>query len=281
MTKEAEDLIEKDVAIQTKDKKNGQEMPVEFTVKETLCDSDSVHIVLEVQAKDKEKYLLVPENSKKSENVSGLGIKEEKTIGEYADSKGLKLLYINHGFDDSSEFSPLSYSFDHVLVNDDTMNIYISARKESSNKKLNVAVECSVRGTPGTKGTLCSTLNFKLRDRSSGKKVSYTSDGKMAVKGTKAVVTKVTMERTEVNTYVKVYYSNPDKDLESGLFFRIRDEKGTLWDWSDAESGDLGSGKYCCTLTYDSAEFPEKCILEAFDCWETNDIFGQFTITKE
>ena len=90
-------------------------MPVDFKVKEALCDRGSVSIVLEAKVKEKGKYLLVDTMSLPSDPVSNLGIKEEKTIGEYAKDKGLQLLRIGHGFADSSDFSPSTYTLDSVL----------------------------------------------------------------------------------------------------------------------------------------------------------------------
>jgi len=100
LTKEASELIERDV-VQTEDKEGKEGMPVDFKVKEALCDRGSVSIVLEAKVKEKGKYLLVDTMSLPSDPVSNLGIKEEKTIGEYAKDKGLQLLRIGHGFADS------------------------------------------------------------------------------------------------------------------------------------------------------------------------------------
>lgn len=286
LTNEARDLIERDVAVQTKDKEGSREMPVDIKVKETLCDSGSVNIVLEVKAKEKGKYLLVSESSEENDCISSYGIKTEKTIREYSKSKDLELLYVDFDFDDGSDFSRSAYRTDYALVNDDTLDICLSVEEnveENRSKNLNVALKCSVRRASDMTSRFYSTLNFKLQDKSSSKKASYTSDEKMVVKGTEAVVTKVTMERTEVNTYVKVYYNNPNgEDPEDGLFFRIKDESGTPWEEVAGAGGiNLGGGKYCCSLTCNSTEFPDKCVLEAFDCLETNVVFDRFTISKK
>lgn len=196
LTKEADNLIERDIAVKAKDK----EMPVDFEVKEALCDRGSVSIVLQATAKEKGKYFLIGAGMMESEPVANVGIDKDMTIGEYATSKGLDLLRINHGFPDYSLFSSSSYTSDCVSVNDDTLELYLNVRKESDIKNLDVAVKCSVIGVG--KG-VSSTLNFKLQDKSSSEKVLYAAEGKMAIKGTKAVVTKVTMEKTEVHTYVK------------------------------------------------------------------------------
>lgn len=282
LTKEADNLIEKHISIQAQDKEDGQEMPVDFEVKEALCDSGSVSIVLWATAKEKGKYFLVGADMEESEPVLNLGIDEDRTVGEYAKSKGLDLLFVGHGFADEGIFASSSYTSDCVSVNDDTLELYLDVRKENASKDLDVAVECSVKGATDEK-SVSSILNFKLQDKSTFEKVLYAAEEKMAVKGTNAVVTEVTMERTAVHTYVKVYYSYPDKGEDDGLFFRIRDEKGKRWKLFDGTDKNLGNGKYCCDLVYNHMEFPEKCILEAFDCWESDvdkQSFGQFGISK-
>jgi len=288
LTKEAENLIERDITVQTQDKKDGQEMPVDFEVKEALCDSGYVSIVLRATAKEKGKYFLADALMDKSESVSDLGIDEDMTIGEYAKSKGLDLLFVGYGFAKECLRVSYSYTSNCVSVNDDTLELYLNIRKEeirkeNANKDLDVAVECSVRGAAVGK-TVSSILNFKLQDKSSSEKALYAAEGKMAVKGTKAVVTKVTMERTEVHTYVKVYFSCPDRGEGDCLSFRMRDEKGEAWKGGFGGTvKDLGDGKYCSEDVYDRMEFPEKFILEAYDCEELDvdkQSFGQFEVSK-
>ena len=287
LPKGADNLIERDIAVQTQDKEYGQEMPVDFEVKEALCDSGCVSIVLQAKAKEKGKYFLVDGNLNLLENpasasVSCLGIDEDMTIGEYAKSKGLGLLFLECGFADEGIFASSAYSSDCVFVNNDTLEFYLEVRKENAIKDLDVAVECSVRGATVGK-SVSSTLNFKLQDKSTSEKALYAAEEKMVVKGTKAVVTKVTMERTEVHTYVKVYFSCPNKEKGDGIIFRMLDEKGERWKLFDGTAEYLGDGKYCCDLVCDNVEFPEKCILEAYD-WLEMDVdkqpYGQFEIFR-
>lgn len=284
LTKEADNLIERDIAVQTQDKKDGQEMPVDFEVKEALCDSGCVSIVLRATAKEKGKYFLSDgKMAKESDSVIGLGIDEDMTIGEYAKSKGLDLLFVDYGFADEGVFAQSSYKSDCMSVNDDTLDIYLQVRKENADKDLDVAVECSVSGATVGK-TVSSILNFKLQDKSTSEKALYAAEEKMAVKGTKAVVTKVTMETTEVHTYVKIYYRYPNKeDDDCRLGFRVLDEKGEPWKDSGGVGKDLGGGKYCKELVDEPVELPEKCILEVHDCEELDfdkRFLGQFEISK-
>lgn len=294
LPKEADKLVERDV-VQTTDKQDSEKIPVDFKVREALCDSGSVNIVLEAKVKEKEKgkYLLVCEGMSQSESVSTLGIKGNQKIGEYAKSKGLKLLYIGHEFADSSEFAPSCYTSGGLIEGEDTLVLYLSTEKKSGDKDLNVAVKCSVSETLGGKSSFCSTLDFKLQDKSSSSKVSYTSGEKMVLKDVKAVVTGVTMEKSALNTYVTIYYrykGKTRKEIEDdGLFFHIKDsigeERGNRWDQAlfDGTGGiDLGDGTYCCKLAYTSMELPEKCVLMAHEVGngEKNIVYGEFELSK-
>lgn len=126
------------------------------------------------------------------------------------------MLYINHGFADYGLVLSYSYTSDCASVNDDTLELYLNVRKEylnvrkeNASKDLDVAVKCSVRGAATDVGSVSSTLNFKLQDKSSSEKVLYAAEGKMAVKGTRAVVTKVTMEKTEqYNAKDKIFFDS-------------------------------------------------------------------------
>jgi hypothetical protein len=287
LTKEASELIERDV-VQTEDKEGKEGMPVDFKVKEALCDRGSVSIVLEAKVKEKGKYLLVDTMSLPSDPVSNLGIKEEKTIGEYAKDKGLQLLRIGHGFADSSDFSPSTYTLDSVLEDDGTMYLYLSAEKKGDDKDLDVAVKCEAE-------KYSTILNFKLQDKSSSRKASYAAKEKIVLKDVKAVVTKVVVEKSDVNTYVNIYYRYPGKTEEEilqddgGLFFRIADSIGEerLGRWSqaffDATGGrSEGDGLYSCRLVYTGMELPEKFVLVAYDIEnsEKGIIYGEFELSK-
>ncbi len=104
----------------------------------------------------------------------------------------------------------------------------------------------------------------------------------MEVPGTQAVITKVAVEKTEVSTYVTVYYTDPQGDTdENGLAFRMKDKTGeNIWNGKGGSGVvSLGNGSYSQRMVYDVLDFPEECTLEAFNCWEKN-IYGQFELTR-
>ena len=77
-------LIEKDPVQQ----EDGDSI-LTYTVKEALCDKNSVQVVVEVTAKERGKYLLAGQDTMNEDPVRNLGIESDKTIGEYAAEKGL------------------------------------------------------------------------------------------------------------------------------------------------------------------------------------------------
>lgn len=279
LSEDANKLIETKIP-QTQKKDITEEMPVEFTAQEALCDSGSVSLIIEAKAKTSGKYLLAYKDCLETDPVSNLGIDGKGTIKEYAEEKGLEILYLGTNFAQDSPFSPGVCSIDYKLAADDVMEIGITGERNADQKDLNVIMLNTVQTAVGSDEVLKSTNTFELQDKSSSKTVLYAAKKEMKVKGTSAVVTKVTVEATEVNNYVKVYFTNPNATDEDGLTFRIKDSKDAKeWNGGGGYVEDLGDGNYCQHLKYDAGKLPENCILEVFDCWEKN-VYGQFEISK-
>lgn len=278
LSEEADKLIETEIP-QTQKKNITEEMPVEFTAKEALCDSGSVNLIIEAKAKESGKYLLAFEDSLETDPVSNLGIKGDGTIGEYAEERGLKILYLGTGFAQDSPFSPGVCSFDCKSAGDDVLEIWVRADRTTADKDALSVIMLNTVRVAGSEEILKSTNTFELQDKSSRETVLYKAEEEIKVKGTSAVVTKIEMEATEVGNYVKVYFTNPKAAEDDGLTFRIKDNKDAEeWKGSGGYVEDLGDGKYCEYLTYSAGKLPQKCILEAFNCWEKN-IYGQYEIS--
>lgn len=278
LSEDANKLIETEIP-QTQKKDITEEMPVEFTAQEALCDSGSVSLIIEAKAKTRGKYLLAYQDCLETDPVSNLGIKGKGTIGEYAEERGLEILYLGTSFAPDSPFNPSTCSIDYKLAEDDVLEIGITGERTADQKGLNVIMLNTVQTSVGSEEILKSTNSFELHDKSSSETALYTAKGDMKVKGTSAVVTKITVETTEVNNYVKVYFTSADASDEDGLTFRFRDSKDAEeWDGQGGYVEQLGDGKYCQHLTYNAGKLPEKCILEAFNCWEKN-VYGQFEVS--
>lgn len=76
MPEEAQALIEKEPVQQ----EDGDSI-ITYTVKEALCDKNSVQIVVEATAKERGKYLLVGQDTIEEDKVNNLGINSDLTVG--------------------------------------------------------------------------------------------------------------------------------------------------------------------------------------------------------
>ena len=282
LSPEANELIETDIE-QVKKDEEAEQMPVGFTVRESLCDRGSVSIIVEARAKERGKYLLVGPDSEETYPVSDLGIKKDKrTIGQYAKDKGLEIINVNSGFDHQGGFFPDSESIEYKQVEDDVLNLCIRAKREKDQKDLHVILKNTIQ-TPEIRATggdsIVSTNSFDLTDKSSSDLMEYKAKKAMKIKGTSAKVTKITVEKTEVGNYINVYYTNPDADKEDGLTFRMKNSKDSEeWNFKEGFTEKLEDGTYRCRMDYESGELPKTCVLEAFDCMEKN-VFGQFKVS--
>lgn len=279
LSEDANKLIETDI-VQIPDKETAAKIPVTFTVQEALCDSGTVNIVVQAKANESGKYLLVPQDALETDSMENLGLDSTQTISEYAKEKNLEILYVNSGFKVGSPFFPGVCSGYTKSIQDDILAIGITAEREADDTELDVLFENAVWKS-GSEDIIKTTSSFQLQDSSSSKVVSYKANGSMEVPGTSAIVTNVEMEKTEVHTYVTVYYTNKQADWDDGMTFRIKDSRNeNTWQLSTGSGvEDLGNGNYRQRMTYDAIDFPDQCILEAFDCWEKN-IYGQFEISR-
>lgn len=278
LSPEANDLIETDIEQMKKDEE-AEQMPVEFTVRESLCDRGSVSIIVEARAKERGKYLLIGPDSEETDPVSDLGIKKDKRrMGQYAKDKGLEILRVGTGFDYQSGFFPDSCSVEYKQVEDDVLNLCIRAEREKDQNDLHVVLSNTVQRAPGS-DPIVSTNSFELTDKSSSDQMEYKAKRAMKVKGTSAEVTKVTVEKTEVGNYINIYYTYSEEVEEDALMFRMKNSKDSEeWEFKTGRTDKLEDGTYRCRLDYESGELPKTCVLEAFD-YEEKNVFEQFKVS--
>lgn len=283
LTDDANQLIETDIA-QTTREESGEAFPVSFTVQEALCDSGSVNIVIEAQAAEKDKYLLVTNDCTPEDNVADIGIQGEGSLGDYAKSKGLEILYVSSGFQTGSPFFPASCSRVSKSVQDGTLDIFLSADRAQDDTDLDVIMTHTIRpaSAEDENDVLKTSTSFALNDASSSLTAAYHAQGSLDVPGTEVTVTNVSMEKTELRTYVKIYYTDTRENMDNGLYFRIKDSSDSK-EWPFVGGGGIerldDNGGRCLSLTYEAREFPEKCVLEAYDCMEKQ-IYGQMELVQ-
>ena len=79
---EAEELIVP-VAEEEQEKTEITEgMAADYTVKEAMCDSESIYVVLEAKAKERGRYLFVPEDAIAEDPVRDFGIDSDMSVSE-------------------------------------------------------------------------------------------------------------------------------------------------------------------------------------------------------
>ena len=292
LPKEAEHLIETDIAQTQNDPGSAANtpdgsgsipsgnLPVSFTVQEALCDSGTLSVIVEAKAAESGKYLLVPDDcTTEEDSAESIGIHEDISIGAYAKEKGLEILYINSGFAPESPFSPGACHISAKSIQDDTLSIFIQADRASSDTSLNAVLSHTIRPGSGSAEIMKTSSSFLLKDKSTSRKTVYRPKTSGHIQGTEANVQSVTIEQTEVFTYVDIYYRNPQAAAETdGLSFSITDSSNAAW---NERSGrgiiQLADGTYCLRLCYDKTNLPKTCMLHAFDYLEKT-TYGQIEL---
>ena len=203
LSKEAQALIENEPVQQ----EDGDSI-LTFTVKEALCDKNSVQIVVEAAAKERGKYFLVGEDSSYDDPVSNLGIDSNQTIEEYAGEKGLTVVRVNAHFEFGEKLGISSASGDFRSQEDDVLMIYSSAVK--GNQSSNLTVSCvGVAMLPDAKSVddvMRTNITFQLEDKSQGKSVTYVPvDGEGITADGKVKILSADIEETEVGDYVTIH----------------------------------------------------------------------------
>ncbi len=287
LSEDADRLIETKIE-QSVPSGTSQDLPVTFSVKEALCDSGEINIVIEAKAAETGKYFLVPDwaTDPDTDPVSDiLETQEDKTIAEYAREKGLELMFVNSGFHPDSSFKSSSSAYTCKSIKDDMLAMYISADRTNADTALDVVMTYTMQSESDRKAgmdVIKSTASFTLQDQSTLETTVYQAEGSGSVPEINAVVTNVTMSQTEIHTYVDIYYENPAAQLETdGLGFCIKDSStGQEWNFSSGSGIEqTGDNTFHTRLVYDRSDLPQQCILEIKNIYEEN-IRGQITLIQ-
>lgn len=242
-----------------------------YTVKEALCDKNSVQIVVEAVAKERGKYFLVGEDSNYDDPVSNLGIDSNQTIEEYAGEKGLTVVRVNAHFEFGEEIGISSASGDFRSQEDDVLLIYSSAAK--TNQSSNLTVSCvGTAVLPDAKSVedvMRTNITFQLEDKSQERTVTYvpkdaengaiTADGKVKIQS-------VDVEESEVGEYVTIHYMVLEDD--SNISLDVINADGNLWKMTSVggsnETDDAGKEGVWKTM-YEKTDLPDEIGIRAYD----------------
>lgn len=246
------------------------------TVREALCDSQSITLVYEVSAIDRDKYLFVPEDALPEDLMSNWSSIADKTAQEYASDNNLTIVNIGGGIMNTEDLGIASISMDFFSGANDVMNIYVYAYYDiaESHKTMNIDVVATGR-ISNSEDVMKLESSFVLQDMSTTTTSIYLCGEETPQEGF-FKIEKAEVVQTDLGTYVDVFYTNENgKNPEDGLTFRIVDQLG-----NDYVSYGGGSGvdwiegnhyKERCILN--KSEIGDVLSIEAFDCYEKN-VYG-------
>ena len=266
LSEEAQALIENEPVQQ----EDGDSI-ITYTVKEALCDKNSVQIVVEATAKERGKYFLVGEDFSYDDPVSNLGISSDKTIEEYASEKGLTVVRVNAHFEFGEELGISSASGDFRSQEDDVLMIYSSAAK--TNQSSNLTVSCvGIAVLPDAKSekdVMRTNITFQLEDKSQEKTVTYvpknSEDGVITADG-KVKIQSVDVEESEVGEYVTIHYMVLEDD--SNISLDVINADGNLWKMTSVggsnEIDDTGK-EGVWKIMYEKTNLPDEIGIRAYD----------------
>ena len=245
------------------------------TVKEALCDSQTITVVYEVAAKEAGKYLFVPEDALPEDRMSDWSNVSDMTAQEYATAKGLTIVNIGGGIRNTEELGIEAQSIDFLSVSDDVMDICVTCGKAEEGTSMDVAMVATAH-VSGSEEVMRLQSDFVLQDMSTTTSTTYlcseNASGEQFFE----------IEKAELGTYVDVYYSNEKGEaLENGLSFRIVDQTGEAYE-STGGSGVIcvENGLYRQRCMLNKCEIGETLYVEAFDCWG-KEVYGVIELSRE
>lgn len=281
---EAEDLIVPVTQEEQKVEKTAEGMPVDFAVKEAMCDSDSIYVVLEAKSKETGKYFLVPEDAMEEDSVRDCGIDSDMSFGEYAASKNLEIKHVNAGIVNTDELGIASSAIYFQSVSDDVMDIMIESGKTDAEKTLDVL--CTGIFWDETmvnmEDILRTEISFTLTDISNSTATAYVPSGSAEIPGTSAVIERAEVTQTELGTYLEIFYRDDSEDWSAIPCFRLAGDKTGADHRIRMGSGTemLQDGTYLWKLSLEKMELGDSIVLEAYD-EETKEVYGTFELMKK
>lgn len=280
---EAEDLIVP-VAENKQEKTEVTEgMPADYTVKEAMCDSDTIYVVLEARAKEEGRYFFVPEDTVQEDSVRWLGIDSDMSVGEYAASKNLEIKHVNAAIANTDELGIAVSTLYFQPVRDDVMDIMIECGKTEKGKTLDVVCTGILwdESMVNMEDILRTEIRFTLTDISNAEAAAYLPAGTAKIPGTDAVIEKAEIIQTKLGTYVEILYKKENGDSFGGPSFRLCGDSAEIQHRIRTGSGTeiLENGEYFWRLSLEKTELGDRIALEAYD-EETGEVFGTFELVR-
>lgn len=245
----------------------------ECSVKEALCDSETIMLVYEVRAKEAEKYLFVPEDALPQDSIRNWGYEEDKTAQEYAAEKNLTMVNIGGGIINRDELGIAEISMDFISVEDDVMNIFMRCGVTETTKTREVNVVATGR-LSDSEDVMRLESTFELQDMSTTTVLHYVCSEEVSGNDFYQIE-KAEVIQTDLGTYVDVYYTNDNgENPDDGLCFRVVDQSGKKYQFMGGSGVEyLGGNHYKERCTLGKVEIGDELYIEAFDCFEKN-VYG-------
>lgn len=279
---EAEELI---VSAPEQEKEEITEgMLADYTVKEAMCDSDSIYVVLEARAKEEGRYFFIPEDAVAEDPVSDWGMEGNFSAGEYAASKNLEIVHVNAGIQNTDDLGIAVSTIYFQSVSDDVMDIMIECGKTAKEKTLDVVCTGIVwdDSMESMDDILRTEIRFALTDISGAVATAYVPSGSAEIPGSSAVIERAEVTQTKLGTYLEIVYRNESEDWASVPCFRLADAEAGEEHRIRMASGSemLGDGESLWKLCLTKTDLGDRIELEAYDV-ETKEVYGTFELVKQ
>lgn len=256
---------------------------VNYTVREALCDSELIYMVIEAEPKTEE-YLLVPQYCMEEDSVSELNIEgvAEGTIGAYAEKTGKKIMYSGVGLFQNGEL--VSTTETSKAAEDGTVYYCITGTNGSGE----ASVELTCVGTAYTAGMSVANraeLQYTLTDRSTGVTSEYALADRQMETDTGLLMDEIEIFETELGMYVTCsFHIRENAGLSDSLSFEFMDADGTPLasmpyyagggrNKTETEDGN----SYTETLAYQKTDLQAGLSVSIRDL-ETDLVYGPYTL---
>lgn len=257
-------------------------MAADYTVKEAMCDSESIYVVLEARAKERGRYFFVPEDAVAEDPVRNWGIDSDLSAGEYAASKNLEIMHVNGAIQNTEELGIAVSTIYFQWVEDDVMDIMVECGKTVKEQTLDVVCTGILWNESMTdmEDILRTEIRFTLTDISNAEAIAYGPAGTAEIPGSSAVIERAEVIQTKLGTYLEIIYRD-DAENFGGPDFRLANDNAQEYRIRMASGTELlGSGEYLWKECLDKREFGDSIVLEAYDV-ETKEVYGTIELVRK
>ena len=257
-------------------------MAADYTVKEAMCDSESIYVVLEARAKERGRYFFVPEDAIAEDPVRDWGIDSDLSAGEYAASRNLEIMHVNGAIRNTDELGIAVSTIYFQWVEDDVMDIMIECGKTVREQTLDVVCTGILWNESMTdmEDILRTEIRFTLTDISNAEAIAYAPADTAEIPGGSAVIERAEVIQTKLGTYLEIIYRDNAENF-GGHAFRLANDNAQEYRIRMASGTELlGSGEYLWKECLEKREFGDSIVLEVYDV-ETKEVYGTFELVKE